>query len=106
MNFVHSAFSAENNPEPVTLKEAFVSKDSDKWHATAQAEYDSLIEHNTWELCELPVGKKVIGWKWVLKVKYQENGKAPGVDYDETFAPVARFGTIRTLLAIGAQCEM
>ena len=75
VNFVHSAFSVERNPEPVTLKEAFVSKDSEKWRAAAQAEYDSLIEHNTWELCELPAGKKVIGWKWVLKVKYQENGE-------------------------------
>ena len=109
---MHSAFSVESNPEPVTLKEAFESKDSEKWRAAAQAEYDSLIEHNTWELCELPTGKKVIGSKWALKVKYQENGEvdrykcrlvaqgftqAPGIDYDETFAPVARFGTIRTL---------
>ena len=70
VNFVHSAFSVESNPEPVTLKEAFASKDSEKWRAAAQAEYDSLIEHDTWELC-----KKVIGSKWVLKVKYQENGE-------------------------------
>ena len=61
VNFVHSAFSVESNPKPVTLKEAFASKDSEKWRAAAQAEYDSLIEHDTWELCELPAGKKVIG---------------------------------------------
>ena len=118
VNFVHSAFSVESNPESVTLKEAFASKDSEKWRAAAQSEYDSLIEHDTWELCELPIGKKVIGSKWVLKVKYQENSEvdrykcrlvaqgftqAPGIDYDETFAPVARFGTIRTLLVIGAK---
>ena len=121
VNFVHSAFSVESNPEPVTLKEAFASKDSEKWRAVAQAEYDSLFEHDTWELCELPVGKKIIGSKWVLKVKYKENGEvdrykcrlvaqgftqAPGIDYNETFAPVARFGTIRTLLAIGAKRGM
>ena len=40
VNFVHSAFSVESNPEPVTLKEAFASKDSEKWRAAAQAEYD------------------------------------------------------------------
>ena len=35
VNFVHSAFSVESNPKPVTLKEAFASKDSEKWRAAA-----------------------------------------------------------------------
>ena len=121
LNFVHSAFSAEVRTEPTTMKEALTSADKEKWKAAAQAEFDSLQEHETWELCDLPPGRKAVGSKWVFKIKYREDGtvdrykcrlvaqgftQAPGVDYSETFAPVARFGTIRTLLAIGVQREM
>ena len=69
----------------------------------------------------MPPGKKLIGSKWVFNVKYGESGKIDrfkcrvvaqgfsqisGTDYSETFAPVAHFGTIRTLLAIGVQRGM
>ena len=121
MNFVHSAFSAEVVPEPITMKEALSSPESERWREAAQAEFDSLKEHDTWHLCELPPGRKLIGSKWVFKVKYGVSGKIdrfkcrvvaqgfsqiPGSDYNETFAPVARFGMIRTLLAIGVQRGM
>ena len=47
INFVHSAFSAEVTTEPTSMKEALESEDRQKWQAAAQAEYDSLQEHDT-----------------------------------------------------------
>ena len=118
---IASAFCAAELEEPKTLREARKRPDAGKWLAAAQEEMGSLIEHETWSLTKLPTGRKIVGSKWVFKVKLDENGEAArykcrlvaqgytqaqGIDYHETFAPVARFGSIRTLLATAAQRGM
>ena len=118
---IASALCAAKLDELKTLREARKRPDAGKWLAAAQEEMDSLIEHDTWSLTKLPPGRKIIGSKWVFKVKLDENGEAArykcrlvaqgytqaqGIDYHETFAPVARFGSIRTLLATAAQRGM
>lgn len=83
-----------------------------------QEEIFSINKNNTWMLCDLPTGKKAIGLKWIFKIKHDSNGEIQkhkarlvvkgysqraGIDFKETFAPVARFETVRIFLALAAQ---
>ena len=79
-------------------------------------EYDSIMRNDVWEVVPRLVGKSVVTSKWLYKTKYAADGsiekhkarfvacgfsQVEGVDYDETFAPVARYTSIRTIIAIG-----
>jgi hypothetical protein len=83
-----------------------------------QEEIDSIHMNDTWELTELPHDKKKIGTKWVYKTKYNSDGSVErhkailvakgftqryGIDYEETFAPVARQETVRMMISLRAQ---
>eukprot|EP00253_Pinus_taeda_P032296 PITA_32296 len=83
-----------------------------------QKEYDALIKNGTWKLVHHPLGTKPIGCKWVYKNMYKVDGsldkhkarlvvngfaQKKGVDYEETFTPIAKWVTIRTLFALAAQ---
>ncbi|CAI7844808.1 unnamed protein product [Closterium sp. NIES-54] len=100
--------------EPATLKEALESSDSEEWKKAMESELKSIEENGTWELVELPEGRKVITSKWLFKIKSDADGEieryksrlvAKGyqqkekVDYKELFAPVVKPTTLRTLLA-------
>ena len=80
-------------------------------------EMSALDKNNTWVITPLPSNKKVVGCKWVFTIKHTPEGKVDrykarlvakgysqtyGVDYDETFAPVARMNTIRALISVAA----
>ncbi|GKU91769.1 hypothetical protein SLEP1_g5591 [Rubroshorea leprosula] len=90
---------------------------SEVWRAAMQEEFNMIQKNDTWQLVDRPDNKKVIGVKWVYKVKLNPNGsinkhkarlvvkgysQLPGIDFCETFAPVAKFDTIRLLLALAA----
>ena len=117
-NVCHYACQAD---EPTTIQDAMSTKHSKEWREAAEAEYASLIENKTWELVKLPERKKAIGCKWIFRVKYDGDGKVNrfkgrlvaqgysqryGIDYEETFSPVARFSSIRTILAYAAERGM
>ncbi|CAI7814885.1 unnamed protein product [Closterium sp. NIES-53] len=100
--------------EPANLKEALESSDAEDWKKAMESELKSIEENGTWELVELPEGRKAITSKWLFKIKFDADGKieryksrlvAKGyqqkekVDYKELFAPVVKPTTLRTLLA-------
>jgi hypothetical protein len=85
------------------------------WQAVMRSEYDALLANRTWTLVPRPPCAYVISRKWVFKHKFCPNGsfdkykarwvvhgftQPGGVDFGETFAPVIKPGTVRTVLTI------
>ena len=87
-----------------------------KWELAMNDEMDSLLGNQTWELTELPVGKKVLHNKWVYRIKNEHDGskrykvilvvkgfqQKKGIDYSEIFSPVVKMSTIRLVLGMVA----
>ena len=107
--------------EPATLEEALSSEHAEQWQQAADDEMASLLANNTWELEPVPPGVKPIPVKWVFKVKRDANGhverykarlvakgfrQQEGIDYEEVFAPVSKYTTVRTVLAQAAAQDL
>ena len=107
--------------EPETFAQAIVFADAHKWQTAMDSEYDSLIKNETWSLCELPAGRKAVGCKWVYKIKTFADGtldkykarlvakgcsQIEAIDFEETFAPVVKYKSIRMLLSFAAAEDM
>ncbi|GJS60500.1 zinc finger, CCHC-type containing protein [Tanacetum coccineum] len=103
------------NEEPTTFLEA--TKET-QWMKAMRAKIDSIEKNQTWTLTRLPPNQKVIGLKWVFKLKRDASGtvtkhkerlvakgyvQQQGVDFEDEFAPVARMELIRLLLALAAK---
>ncbi|SJL14967.1 uncharacterized protein ARMOST_18444 [Armillaria ostoyae] len=97
MEVVMKASSPDN--EPKTLAEAMSrpGEEADRWYEAAQQELAALQESGTFELIELPPGRKAIA-RYVVKGYSQR----PGFDYTETFSPTPKWSAIRTVLALAA----
>ncbi|KAL6322658.1 hypothetical protein AAG906_015344 [Vitis piasezkii] len=103
--------------DPKTYKEAMASRDVAFWKEAINDEMDSIMSNQTWELVDLPPGSKPIGCKWVFRRKYHTDGmiqtfkarlvakgfkQREGIDYFDTYAPVARTTSIRILFALAS----
>ncbi|KAE8667231.1 tir-nbs resistance protein [Hibiscus syriacus] len=104
----------EDATEPETFEEA--SKSSE-WMTAMKEEIDALQQNQTWDIVPKIKDVKPISCKWVYKIKRRPDGSIErykarlvargfsqqyGLDYDETFSPVAKLTTVRVLLALAA----
>ena len=104
--------------EPTTLEEAIAGPDKERWYEAMENEMKSLRENDVYELVELPKDRSPVGSKWVFKIKTAADGSVErykarlvaqgfsqkfGTDYDETFCPVVRLESLRTLIAVAVQ---
>jgi len=78
-------------------------------------EYKSIMKKNVWDIVPKPKDKSVVSSKWLYKIKHAVDGSVEkykarfvargfsqkeGIDYDDIFAPVARYTTIRTVISL------
>ncbi|KAG3215583.1 Retrovirus-related Pol polyprotein from transposon TNT 1-94 [Phytophthora cactorum] len=87
---------------PTMFKSAMESSDAVKWKEACDSELESLHKNDTWDVVPLPKGRKAIGCRWARLVAKGFSQKY-GIDYDETFAPVAKFTSIRAVLSMAAK---
>jgi hypothetical protein len=88
------------------------------WKEAMVEEYSSIMKNNVWEVVSRPEGKSVVTSRWIYKIKYVVDGRiekfkaqfvargfsrVEGVDYDETFALVAKYTSIRAVISIVAE---
>nr|GEW26159.1 retrotransposon protein, putative, Ty1-copia subclass [Tanacetum cinerariifolium] len=103
------------NEEPQTYKATMESLEAPYWKEAIQSEIDSIVHNNTWKLVDLPSGHKPIGHKWIFKKKLRLDGtiekykarlvakecrQKEGQHFFDTYSPVTRITSIRTLIDI------
>ena len=100
--------------EPSSYEEAAKQKE---WKDAMIEEYQSIMKNDVWDVLPRPEGKLVVTSKWIYKIKHAADGsiekykarfvargfsQKEGIDYEETFAPVARYTSIISVLALAA----
>jgi len=114
------AFAARigKDGEPITLTEA-LHEEPERWKYAVADELKSHMDNGTWTRATLPIGKKALSTKWVFKFKTNADGsrrykarlvvrgfeQREGIDFEETFAPVAKFPTVRIMFALAAHFD-
>jgi hypothetical protein len=106
--------------DPKSLNEAQLRLDWPSWEKAMGSEINMLQCAGTWETMPHPAGKNIVGCKWVYRIKRKADGSIDkykvrlvahgftqiyGVDYLNTFSPVAKLASICTILAIAAQLD-
>ncbi|XP_077265931.1 uncharacterized protein LOC143899488 [Temnothorax americanus] len=97
---------------------AISNQNAENWIKAMNEEIESLKKNKTWVMTDRPKDHSIIDCKWIYKIKRGSDGEIkrfkarlvargfrqrPGLDYEETFSPTARFSSIRLILALAAQ---
>jgi hypothetical protein len=103
--------------EPTCFEEAIQKKE---WVDAMTEEYQSIIKNDVWEIVPRPKNKDVVSSKWLYKIKHATDGsiekhkerfvaygfsQKEGIDYEETFSPVARYTSIITIISLVAKMK-
>ncbi|XP_072976984.1 uncharacterized protein [Typha angustifolia] len=101
--------------EPQSYKEAMSTPKAPLWKEAIDSEVESILQNHTWELVDLPLGCKPLGYKWIFKRKMKADGsidkykarlvvkgyrQTEGIDYFDTYSPVTRITSIRLIIAL------
>jgi hypothetical protein len=101
--------------EPSTFEEA---TSRHVWRDAMMEEYNSIMKNDVWDVVPRPEGKSVVTSRWLYKLKHAADGsvekykarfvalgfsQVEGVDYDETFAPAAKYTSTRAVISIAAE---
>ena len=112
-----TAMCSSKNVEPTCFSEAVKHA---PWRTAMNVEFDALLRNGTWSLVPAHPSMNIVGCKWVFKLKHKPDGsidrhkarlvakgfnQVPGIDFVDTFSPVVKPITIRTILALAVSCR-
>ena len=101
--------------EPSSFQEA---SEQQVWREAMMEEYSSIMKNDVWEVVPQPVGKSMVGSRWIYKIKQAADGSVDkfnshfvakgfsqkeGIDFGEIFAPVERYSFIRVVISIAPE---
>lgn len=116
--FLFEASTSEIQDDPKSLKQAQSRPDWSDWKSAMNREITTLERAGTWTTVPRPTNKNIVGSKWVFRIKRKADGTIEkykarlvaqgftqkfGVDYFDTFSPVAKLSSFRIILAIAAR---
>lgn len=111
----------QNDDEPKSYDDIANFPDKEKWYQAVEKELQALKTNKTWVLVDRPPNRNIVGCRYTFKLKRNKNGEVsrykarlvaqgfsqePGVDFGETFAPVAKMLSLRIILAIAVKYNL
>ncbi|KAH9689176.1 retrovirus-related pol polyprotein from transposon RE1 [Citrus sinensis] len=109
------AYLVDCNPKPTEPLTVSAALSDPKWLQAMQEEYQALVKNQTWTLVQPTSPVKVVGNKWVFRIKHNADGsvsrykarlvakgfhQTQGIDYNETFSPVVKASTVKLIISL------